>query len=172
MTVMECYERFRMMLWYIYYPNPPRKPAPSHTYPFGDHGLHHLFPKTSESKSDYLRKPMHVQNLSLKMPKKTNSCSYWIMCWYQKSDPSIHTIPQNQHNPPTLKQGIKVHQGTSTKLQCPISWSESESTSNSFLSRDGLLASRTHAYTLILMVRPETTFVIRMLQMLRMIWNV
>ena len=119
MTVMECYERFRVMLWYIYYPNPPRKPAPSHTYPFGDHGLHHLFPKTSESKSDYLQKPMHVQNLSLKMPKKTKISAAIESCADTKnSDPSIHTIFQNQHNPPTLKQGIKVHQGTSTKLQC------------------------------------------------------
>ena len=33
-----------------------------------------------------------------------------------------------------------MHQGTSTELQCPMFWSESDSASNSFLSRDGFLA--------------------------------
>ena len=55
---MECYERFRMMLCYIYYRNPPRKPAPPHTPSFGGHGLH-LFPKTSDSK--------------IKLPTETNA---------------------------------------------------------------------------------------------------
>ena len=52
-----------------------------------------------------------------------------------------------------------------TKNQIPQSTPSSKTnitsnpqTSSSFLSRDGLLASRTHAYTLILMVRPEITY--------------